>query len=605
MILGSVSIHVEESCSPVPETLRRFTASEDLVFNEVVREGFIGGYYLHKRLPQKPEDVCFYDEINGVQVLLSGFVFNRSELTASYKIPGQLPDPELIARMFLQEGPGFVDKLNGDFAFCITQPSLRQAYLFRDHTGIRPLAWAIDQQSLLFSSDINGLCRALADGQVIDSDYLLGSFKYIDYRKTPNNRVTKLLPGHYLHFSENGIELKQYWEPERIGVDAKLPYDQMLSDLGAILSDAVRIRCDNRFTAGAHVSSGLDSGIVSALARREYPEQENFYGFSWSPAEFVAEKAKYDEREIAAKACEKSNISLIFSDLDESSFPGIVASLYNNNGFYSEDKTLDQARNLRTNLIFSGWGGDEFISTGYRGLDLDLLAGLRLRAFFRRNPVKPLRKFVKNLLLFVIYPAFGILDSRVAESFREDARYIKKPFRKSDRRALRNFYFYRSRHQLHLRMLEFYGIQDRCETWYLMGYRKGIEYRYPLLDKRIIEYMLKIPSIHLCKTGYFRPLLREMGKGILAEEVRLHWYKNDPVYWAFLGTLFRSAADLFNEEIDDWRVCRDLHFVDFDLLSEDISRYRGKPDSVYPLSFFRSIAYIKAAYEFARKYRGS
>ena len=44
----------------------------------------------------------------------------------------------------------------------------------------------------------------------------------------------------------------------------------MLSDLTALLTDAVKIRCDGRFRAGAHVTGGLDSGIVSTLARKEY-----------------------------------------------------------------------------------------------------------------------------------------------------------------------------------------------------------------------------------------------------------------------------------------------------------------------------------------------
>ena len=48
---------------------------------------------------------------------------------------------------------------------------------------------------------------------------------------------------------------------------------------------------------------------------------------------------------------------------------------------------MDRAVALDTNLIFSGWGGDEFISTGHLGIDLDLLLDLKLGAFFRRNPV--------------------------------------------------------------------------------------------------------------------------------------------------------------------------------------------------------------------------
>ncbi len=605
MIFGCISISDQEASPEILRTIRRCVVSKGFVYHEVAFAGLIGGYYLHERLPLTPDDFYFSDDINDIQVLLSGFIYNRAELMSFCSITAPVPDPELIAGMFLREGADFVKRLNGDFAFCIVRPALKQAYLYRDHVGIRPMAWANDRHGIFFSTDIHGLCRALYDGRLIDSDYLLGTFKYIDYRKTPNKKVSKVLPGHYLSVSQDGVRINKYWEPESFGIDYKLTYDQMISDLRSILFDAVRIRCDYRFTAGAHVSSGLDSGIVSALARREYQDQEIFNGFSWSPADFNAEKLKFDEREIALKACEKSNIRLILSEMSVTDFSSKVSSCYDNNGFYTEDKTLDQAVILGTNLIFSGWGGDEFISTGYRGLDLDLLAGIKLRAFFRRNPLKSIRQFVKNLLLLVIYPAFGILDKKVVESFRDDARYIKKPFKQSERRALMNFYSHTSRHQFHLRMLEFYGIQERCETWCIMGYRKGIEYRYPLLDKRIIEYMLKVPSVLLCKTGYFRPLLREIGEGILAEEVRLHWYKNDPVFWAYMEELYKSTALLFIKEIDDWRTSRDLHFVDFDLLSEDISKFRENPDSVDTKVLFRLLAYIKAVYEFARRYNNS
>ncbi len=94
-----------------------------------------------------------------------------------------------------------------------------------------------------------------------------------------------------------------------------------------------------------------------------------------------------------------------------------------------------------------------------------------------------------------------------------------------------NYFFHTSRQQVHLGVLRFYHFQERCETWAVNGFRKGVEYRYPLLDRRIIEYMLKVPSAMLCKTDYFRPLLRLISEGILPEEVRWQADKSDPVCW--------------------------------------------------------------------------
>ncbi len=285
-------------------------------------------------------------------------------------------------------------------------------------------------------------------------------------------------------------------------------------------------------------------------------------------------------------------------------FTGIVSEFYYNHGHFSEDNTIRQAVKPGTNLLFSGWGGDEFVSTGERGVSLDLLRGLHFRIFFRRNPIKNFRNFVKNQLFYVVYPAFNILDRNIKKSFSDDARYIRKAFKKSDRKAIRNFYFHTSRHQLHLRMLRFYHLQDRCESWMLNGYRNGIEYRYPLLDRRIIEYMLKVPTLLLCKNNNFRPLLRELGRDLLPEEVRWNWSKNDPVWWSHMKSLYKESSALFMEEADRWKDNTELDFIDFDLLFSDIGKYKHDPGSIDGLVLFRALVYIKAIHEFTSVYHG-
>jgi asparagine synthase (glutamine-hydrolysing) len=603
MIIGSISFSTRGNKFTFKNKIRELAPS-GTVFNQVTYGCFSGGYCLHNNLPYKSDDFYYADEINDLVVLLSGSVYNKAELLNHFNFSASVPDPELVADLFRCEGPDYVKRLNGDYTIFIVQPAMKKAYLFRDHLGIRPMAWTMDHQTLLFSSDIIGLCREFSAGQVINNDYLLGYFKYIDYRKTPSREVTKLLPGHYLRFSESGIKIIKYWEPEKIRYDKNLSHDRMLEDLKSILGDAVKIRCDRRFTAGAHVSSGLDSGIVSALARKEYASQDSFYGFSWSPAGFTPGNVKFDERELVIKSCKKTNIQPLFADMSLTDFLHIVSGFYNNNGFFSEDKTLEQASEVKVNLIFSGWGGDEFISSGDRGIDTDLLFGLKLRTFFRRNKITHPGRFIKDLLIYVLFPLLGIVEKGTAKSLRNDTRYLKRPFKKSDRGALRNFYFHTSRRQHHLGLLGFYHLQKRCESWAINGYCKGVEYRYPLLDRRIIEYMLKIPSELLCKTDHFRPLLRLISKGVLPDEVRLNRYKNDPVYWSYMDELFKEAAIFSMEEINEWKADQDLHFIDFDLLTKDIVKYKGHMDNSDVKILFRALVYIKAIHAFTKKYHG-
>ena len=159
------------------------------------------------------------------------------------------------------------------------------------------------------------------------------------------------------------------------------------------------------------MSSGIDLGIVAVLARKEFLLQEPFYGFSWSPADYSSHSAKYDEREFVRKLCRQAGITPVFSDMDQKIFSFNVSSFYDNHGFFSEERTLSQAGRTGTNLIFSGWGGDEFVSTAAPAIEADLLRSLRLGLYLRRNEIGHPKKFIKNVIYYVLKPALGILTS--------------------------------------------------------------------------------------------------------------------------------------------------------------------------------------------------
>lgn len=582
---------------------RPVNAGEELVFHPVATENFTGGYYLHDRLPLRTVDFLWTDEASGVKVLLSGHVYNRIELNAIIKSDDPVPDPELIGRLFQREGPGFVAKLNGDFAIAIINPNEREVWLFRDHVGIRPLAYSIRHDTLFFSTDIVSLCSSLCGGKEIDTVYLTGHFRYIDFRTTPCREVKKLLPGHYLHFKGGRMYVRKYWEPEKIRHDRSLTYELMFSELETLLGDAVRIRCDSRFTTAAHVSSGLDSGVVAALARMEYAGQDKFCGFSWSPGKHTAKGVNYDERELVRTLCSQHNILPLFSELDPEGFTEAISRIWLNHGFFWEEAVLGQSTEAGVNLLFSGWGGDEFISTAAPSIESDLLLGLRLRLFFRRNELRKPLKFLNNVIRYIVMPALCIHERGTAQAFRDKARYLRPQWQRSDRRAIRQFYFHSSRRGHHLGMLRFYHLQDRCEKWFGMGYRQGVEYRYPLLDRRIIEFMLRVPSELLCATDYSRPLLRELGVGLLPEEVRINTSKRDPVFREHMAVLYRDAAMAFIGETDRWSENPDLGFIDFERLSADIATYQSGDAPADDERLFRGLVWIKAMDIFTRVYR--
>ncbi len=510
MIFGALTL--SNDIPPEAGRISNVSGRPGLSLRTVNLSCFSGGCFLNEKLPYRERDVYYADETDDIVVLFSGAIFNKAGLRNLIAADFPEPDPQLIAKLFARMGPEFAGEVNGDFTICILKPQQRKIFLFRDQAGVRTLAYASDRKSLCFSSDIIGLCRVLSEGRKPDRDFLTGYFRVVDYSKAPDEKVKKLMQGHYLEFSEAGLKLVRYWDPEKIRTDKSMTYGQMLELLGAIVRDAVKIRCDNRFVAGAHVSGGIDLSFVAALARREYGHQERFPGFSWSPAEYAANIVPNDERGLVVRSCQAAGIIPVLADMEEEGFWEAVSSFHENSGYFSEDLSSSQAASEGINLLFSGWGGDEFISTAAAAIELDLLRNLKLGLYLRRNEITRPGKFAWNFMHFVMFPLVGIHDGSTARSFRDDARYLRREFKKNDRNRVKMFYFHTSRRRHHIGMLNFNHLQHRCESWYLMGFRKGIEYRYPLLDKRIIEFMLKVPSHLLCQTGLYRPLLKGNGK---------------------------------------------------------------------------------------------
>ena len=126
MIIGSLSFSPNENTATVAERVRNATDNCGLIFHELIRQYFKGGYYLHPRLPYNPADLCYSDEARDIVVLLSGSVHNRQELYHLLQITIPVTDSELIASLFLYEGPEFVKRLNGDFAVFILQPKKKR-----------------------------------------------------------------------------------------------------------------------------------------------------------------------------------------------------------------------------------------------------------------------------------------------------------------------------------------------------------------------------------------------------------------------------------------------------------------------------------------------
>jgi asparagine synthase (glutamine-hydrolysing) len=237
-------------------------------------EGPVGFY--HKRL-------SVIDLVSGrqpmtsghVSIVFNGEIYNYLELRESLKRSGHAfvtnSDTEVILRLYLEYGPESVKQLNGMFAFIIYDRENKRLFAARDHFGIKPLYYFVDDRTLLFASEIKAILahpavQAKPSYRAVQ-EYLI--FQYVLSQATLFDGIQKILPGHYQVIDLESFEIKnvKYWEPD-FTVDTHHTEEYFVFRLRELLEDTVKIQMRSDVPLGAHLSGGIDSSIVTVLASR-------------------------------------------------------------------------------------------------------------------------------------------------------------------------------------------------------------------------------------------------------------------------------------------------------------------------------------------------
>ena len=248
------------------------------------------------RQPMTNEDGRYWITFNGE-------IYNYRELRQELVSRGHCfrsqTDTEVILHLFEESGAACVDRLNGMFAFAIWDTKERSLFAARDRFGIKPFYFALAGDAFIFGSEIkailaSGLIPAEANPSGI-ADYI--TFQFTLGEKTLFRRVLRLKPGECLTLAAADLRLRtrQYWHADfSAAVDRS---ERACEDaLRALLDDAIRLQLRSDVPVGAHLSGGLDSTTVTALAAGQHGA--GFHTFSGG----FAAGAKFDETPYARLA---------------------------------------------------------------------------------------------------------------------------------------------------------------------------------------------------------------------------------------------------------------------------------------------------------------
>ena len=191
-----------------------------------------GGQPLYS--PNRKQVLAVNGEIYNHQNIRSRYVGNYEFQTGS--------DCEVILALYRDKGIHFLEELNGIFAFALYDEERDEFLIARDAIGVIPLYIGKDRDGLLYVASelkaLEGFC----------------------------DEYEPFLPGHY-YWSREG-EMRRWYNRDWMKYEAVKNNESSMSRLHDALEAAVRRQLMSDVPYGVLLSGGLDSSVISAIAKK-------------------------------------------------------------------------------------------------------------------------------------------------------------------------------------------------------------------------------------------------------------------------------------------------------------------------------------------------
>ena len=485
------------------------------------------------------------DRGSGLAVVADVRLDDRPALCDALGVPhaerADLDDRDLIARAWARWGQDCPNHLLGDYAFAVWDRRARTLFCARDHVGARPFYYAETARGFVFASAVEAVLAAPGVDDRLDEATVatwLVRRNAVTEPRTFFAQVRKLPPGHALEVSAGAPpRLRRHWRPERAPRVRRASDDAYAEELLDLCARAVRDRLRGPDPVGAHLTGGLDSSTVAVLAARELRRagRPPPLAYTWlPPRDRQPAAAGVPEYDVIDAVCAGERLRL-FHHCD-ASFEDRLAmvrrdGVYPGRVFSSREESIQRqaAEEHGVRVLLTGWGGDEGVSFNGRGFYAQLLLSgrwLRLAAECRARGWG-LRQALGETALALTPPRLLKRLRRPCAAERYSHSFIAPAFvrRQSPRPLPRRRAVGMRRTQL--RVLQDGHLARNTETLAASGARFGVEYRFPLLDRRLLEFALGLPPEQFRRGNTSRWLMRHAAQSLLPSDCCRRLAKDD------------------------------------------------------------------------------
>lgn len=472
-----------------------------------------------------------YNEDGSIILICNGEIFNYKELRESLTQKGHrfhtASDCECIIHLYEEYGNDFLNKLNGQFAFCLYDSRTHQMLCARDYFGIAPLFYTIVDGLFIFASEIKAIIEHPYVERKIDMVGLdqVMTFPGLISPRTMFKNISSLKPGHMINISYHHFDIKEYWDlvyPKTGEIEYKKDENYYIDKLDELLTQSIKYRLQSDVPVGFYVSGGLDSSLIAGKINKIAPYLKNSFSIEFMDKDIS--EAKYQKVIIdylkAKHNAYQMGLDDIVSNMEKVVYHAECALKESYNT--ATMKLAEMAHNQKIKVVLTGEGADELFG-GYIGYRFDLF-----------NQLSPRQKVPNQLEEEQLrYDVWGDSDFLYEKNFYAYNKIKKSIYSESineifdDVNCLNHFIINKERIKdidiLHkrsyvdfkLRMAD-HLLGDHGDR---MEFSHSVEARFPFLDKDVVEFVAQMPPNIKLKNFDEKYILKKISKNYIPEEI--------------------------------------------------------------------------------------
>lgn len=564
------------------------------------------GHVMLTNTPQSSAEILpWHHAASRLTITADARIDNREDLCCQLAISTEelplMPDSGLILAAYRKWGTACVGQLLGDFAFVIWDEANRRLFCARDHLGVKPFYYLLDNDSCIFATEMKGIFAVRDLPRELDEHWIADALaaRIADNDYTPYRQIKRLPPAHWLTVSPAGVRKECYWQPDQNREICFPTEEQYVEAFREKLQQAVRCRTRSIFPIASELSGGLDSSTVAASAALQSETGGlEFIAFSHVPGDAYKPHAASceDERGFQQLLRQHARIDRSFDITAQDR--GVLDALRSAQRLHDgpshrvygvfTDALLEAAAGTGARTLLSGFGGDEVVSHQAEEFLSELTEQRAWQKLWRecrqtqetekRSAVQALLQGMAGAYLPFVKPVWHSLKKKIAppaEGLQECIPIAPSFYQISAIRnrldGPQNSQAMSSVRQSQCWRLLHPSLSMRLEACAIEAASNRLEYRYPLLDVRLVEFHLALPAHLKRKNGYGRYLFRRGIAGTVPPEIQWRVDKTGTTVPSVRHRIIRDAAAIA-ELIQQAAATNAVHYVDLAQMSKRLER---------------------------------